>query len=158
MSTRDTTEQAELVPIEQAARRLGMRASAIRYYEQRALIQPAAQRSGRRWYTPDQLRRLAVIRYWQRSSLMSLDQIADILAGPDAGRRWNTTVQNQIDILERRIEQMRTAREHLQHLLAHHASSAPDGCPHYEALIWHLDHSDNHPGHDGRGTTPERCP
>ncbi|HUD36177.1 MAG TPA: MerR family transcriptional regulator [Streptosporangiaceae bacterium] len=41
------------------ARRLGLRASAIRYYEQRGLLNPVARRAGRRWYGPAQIRRLA---------------------------------------------------------------------------------------------------
>jgi DNA-binding transcriptional MerR regulator len=51
---------------------------------------------GRRWYGPRELRRLAIIRYWQEAGLMRLGDIGKILAGPEA----------------------------------------PDGCPHYEKLIW----------------------
>lgn len=40
----------ELVSIDEVARRLRLRASAIRYYEQRGLVQPASRRGGRRWY------------------------------------------------------------------------------------------------------------
>ena len=41
-----------LLPIDEVARRLGIRASAIRYYEDRGLIGPASRHSGRRWYGP----------------------------------------------------------------------------------------------------------
>src|ERR1700722_18584132 len=37
---------ADLVPIEEVARRLGLRASAIRYYEERGLVRPSARRAG----------------------------------------------------------------------------------------------------------------
>jgi DNA-binding transcriptional MerR regulator len=140
-------EQAQLVPIDEASRVLGLRASAIRYYEQRGLVQPAARRAGRRWYGPDQLRQLAIIRYWQQSAMMSLDQIADMLAGPSSGRRWNEAIEEHIDTLDQQIEQMQTARGHLEHLLSHHRDSSPDGCPHYETLIWHPEHNGRHPGH-----------
>jgi MerR family transcriptional regulator, copper efflux regulator len=127
---------AQLVPIDQAARRLGMQASAIRYYEERGLIQPAARRAGRRWYGPDQLRRLAIIRYWQTSALMSLDEIGDILAGPVATRSWSQIVDDRIENLRIQIERMAAAREFLQHIRVHHGTSAPDGCRHYETRMW----------------------
>src|ERR1700733_6174997 len=75
-----------LPPIDEVARRLGLRASAIRYYEERGLVRPASRQAGRRWYGPDEIRRLAIILYWQRYGLMSLEEIGDILAGPTATR------------------------------------------------------------------------
>ena len=73
--------EAELVPINEVARRLGLRASAIRYYEDRGLLRPSARRAGRRWYSPTDIRRLAIIGHWQRVGRMSLDEIGEILAG-----------------------------------------------------------------------------
>src|ERR1700759_3905262 len=93
-------QPADPIPIEEAARRLGLRASAIRYYEERGLVRPAARRAGRRWYGPAEIRRLAVIRYWQRSGLMSLDEIGDVLGGPDSTHAWP-------DLMRRRIEALR---------------------------------------------------
>ncbi|MBL7494682.1 MerR family transcriptional regulator [Frankia sp. AgB1.9] len=100
----------ELVPIDEVARRVGLRASAIRYYEQRGLIAPAVQSAGRRWYCPAEIRRLAVIRYWQRSALMSLDDIADLLASrPDPA--WKRVIEAQIESLQvRPIGSSRPAR------------------------------------------------
>jgi MerR family transcriptional regulator, copper efflux regulator len=125
-----------LVPIDEVARRLGLRASAIRYYEERGLIRAAARHAGRRWYGPDQLRRLAIIRYWQTSALMSLDEIGDILAGPTATRSWSRIIDDRIETLQNQIERMAAAREFLHHIRVHHRASAPDGCLHYETLIW----------------------
>jgi MerR family copper efflux transcriptional regulator len=68
------------VPIDEVARSLGLRASAIRYYEQRGLLSPASRQAGRRWYGPAGIRRLAIIRHWQEAGRMSRDEIADILA------------------------------------------------------------------------------
>jgi DNA-binding transcriptional MerR regulator len=133
-----STQEADpaLVPIDEVARRLGLRASAIRYYEERGLIRAASRRSGRRWYTLGQIRRLAIIHYWQTSALMSLEEIGDILAGPMADRSWGQVVDDRIQTLQDQIERMQAAKEFLQHLRGHHAESSPDGCPHYEALIW----------------------
>lgn len=126
---------AALVPIDEVARRLGLRASAIRYYEERGLIEPAARHAGRRWYDPGQIRRLAIIRFWQSSALMNLDEIGGILAGPAATRSWNQIVDDRIETLRVQIEHMTAAREFLQHIRVNHRTSPPDGCPHYETLI-----------------------
>lgn len=131
--TAGTEEQ--LVPIDVVARRLGVPASTIRYYEQRGLLDPVSRRSGKRWYGEGELRRLAIIRYWQESGLMSLDDIGEILAGPDGSGRWRELVDRQVRTLQEQIERMEAAREFLQHVASHH-ETAPDGCPHYEALIW----------------------
>ncbi|WP_157735003.1 MerR family transcriptional regulator [Pseudofrankia inefficax] len=133
----------ELVPIDEVARRVGLRASAIRYYEQRGLIAPAVRSAGRRWYRPAEIRRLAVIRYWQRSALMSLDDIADLLAGrPDP--TWARVIETQIESLQAKADRLRAARALLEHTLEHHRDAPPDGCPHYEQLIWT---SEGHAGH-----------
>lgn len=124
-----------LVPIDEVARRFGLRASTIRYYEERGLLEPVSRRSGRRWYGQAELRRLAIIRYWQESGLMSLAAIAEILAGPDGTDSWRALIDQQVRKLQERIERMQAARAFLEHVASHH-DSAPDGCPHYEALIW----------------------
>jgi MerR family transcriptional regulator, copper efflux regulator len=125
-----------LIPIDEAARRLGMRASAIRYYEERGLVRPASRRSGRRWYGPDELRRLAIVQYWQRAGQMSLDEIGDILAGPTATRGWTEIVTQRIDALRIQAELVNATREYLEHVLSHHRDAPPDGCRHYESLIF----------------------
>ena len=127
---------AELVPIDEVARRLGLRASAIRYYEERGLLQPSARRAGRRWYSPADIRRLAIIGHWQRVGQMSLEEIGEILAGPAATRGWAQIVHERIEALRLQAEQVNAAREHLEHVLSHHRDSPPDGCHHYESLIY----------------------
>lgn len=125
----------ELVPIDEVARRLGLRASAIRYYEQRGLVQPASRHSGRRWYGAAEVRRLAIIQHWQDAGRMSLEEIGGILAGPTANRGWGQVVADRIEALGAQIEQMAAARDFLRHVLAHHPDAAPDGCGHYEAIL-----------------------
>lgn len=134
--TTTTGDGADLVPIDEVARRLGLRSSAIRYYEERGLVTPATRHAGRRWYGPAEIRRLAIIGYWQSSGLMSLEQIADILAGPEATRGWTQVVEDHIQALREQISRMQAAHAFLEHTLVYHRDSSPDGCPHYEALIW----------------------
>jgi MerR family transcriptional regulator, copper efflux regulator len=134
--TQPDTELGDLVPIDEVARRLGLAASAIRYYEERGLVEPVSRHAGRRWYGPAEVRRLAIIRYWQAAGLMSLDEIADILAGPAATKGWTEVVERRVETLRVQIERMEAARGFLEHTLTFHRDSSPDGCPHYEALIW----------------------
>ena len=139
-----------LLPIDQVARRFGLRASALRYYEERGLLSPASRHSGRRWYGPDEVRRVAVVRYWQESGLMSLDEIAELLAGPKADRRWRKVIEQRIGFLRAQMEKMEEAKSYLEHVVSHHDYS-PDGCPYYEALLWGTSH--DHPLHfDHRAT------
>jgi MerR family copper efflux transcriptional regulator len=142
-----SAQQADtgLVPIDEVARRLGLRASAIRYYEERGLLQAASRHAGRRWYTPDQLRRLAIIQYWQASALMSLEEIGEILAGPAATRHWGEIIDGRVEALRLQIERMEAARTFLRHVRAHHQDSSPDGCSYYEQFIW----ADDRAGHPG---------
>jgi MerR family transcriptional regulator, copper efflux regulator len=132
MSETCARDETELIPIDEVARRLGIRASAIRYYEERGLVQSLSRHSGRRWYGPTGIRRLAIIQYWQRFGLMSLDEIRDILAGPGTTRGWAQIVQDRIDALRLQVERMNAASGYLEHVLSHHPDSAPDGCLHYE--------------------------
>ena len=129
--------ESDLLPIDEVARSLGLRASAIRYYEERGLVRPASRQAGRRWYGPDEIRRLAIILYWQRYGLMSLEEIGDILAGPTATRGWAQIVQERIEALRVQAERMDAARAHLEHVLSHHRDQAspPDGCHHYEEAL-----------------------
>jgi MerR family transcriptional regulator, copper efflux regulator len=133
--TQPTTDEG-VVPIDEVARRLGLRASAIRYYEECGLVEPISRHAGRRWYGSAEIRRLAVIRYWQSAGLMSLDEIRHVLEGPGADGGWTEVVERRMESLRVQIERMEAARGFLEHTLTFHRGSSPDGCPHYEALIW----------------------
>ena len=64
-----------------------------------------------------------------------------------ASSRWRQLVDGQLRALQHRIEQMEAARQFLEHVVSHH-DSAPDGCAHYERLIWDRPAS---PGHHNSG-------
>jgi MerR family transcriptional regulator, copper efflux regulator len=130
---------APLAPIDAVARRFRIPASTIRYYEERGLVLPVARHGGRRWYGENEIRRLAIIRYWQKFGRMSLAEIGQILAGSDATAAWQQVIRERIDALGEQIDSMRAAREHLEHVLDHHEHSPPDGCRHFETLIWDPD-------------------
>jgi MerR family redox-sensitive transcriptional activator SoxR len=69
----------ELLSISEVARRSGVAASALRFYEQRGLIESERAGSGHRRYQRAVLRRIAFVVFAQRIGL-TLDEIADELA------------------------------------------------------------------------------
>jgi hypothetical protein len=58
----------DLIPIGQAADRLGLSPSALRHYDERGLVSPFSRHAGRRMYGPEVLRRLAFIKIAQRAN------------------------------------------------------------------------------------------
>ena len=98
--------------ISEVARRSGVAASALRFYEDRGLIQSERLGKGQRRYPRSVLRRIAFIVFAQRIGL-SLDEIAGELAklpphraptGKDWSRlsnTWTTRIDERIAELER---------------------------------------------------------
>jgi DNA-binding transcriptional MerR regulator len=68
--------------IGEVAQRAGMSASRIRYYEARGLLPEPEREAGKRRYTEDVFRRLAIIAGAQRVGF-SLDEIRDLLGPRD---------------------------------------------------------------------------
>ncbi|MEU9836360.1 MerR family transcriptional regulator [Streptosporangium sp. NPDC048047] len=114
----------ELIPIGEAARRLGMSASALRYYDERGLVRPAGRSHGHRRYGPDELRRLAFIQIMQRLGLGTAAAVLD-----EPGERWRQTVGEQIDKLEELIGRAQSAQLFLRHALLCPAEHPARECP-----------------------------
>jgi DNA-binding transcriptional MerR regulator len=104
----------DLIPIGEAAARLGLSASAVRYYDERGLVCPKARQGGRRMYGPEELRRLAFIKVAQRLGLPPRTAAAVLDA---QGPSWHQTVRRQIDELDAVIAQARGAQSFLAHAL-----------------------------------------
>ena len=56
---------------------------------------------------------------------MSLDDIAEVLAGPGHNRRWHAILRTRITALEAKIVELRDAADLLEHILDHHPDEAP---------------------------------
>ena len=103
---------SNLLPIGEVARRSGVAASALRFYEQRGLISSERAGSGHRRYPRPVLRRIAFIVFAQRIGL-TLDEIGTELAKlpphhaptrQDWSRLsagWTSRIDERIDELER---------------------------------------------------------
>ena len=103
--------------IGQIAKRAGVNASALRFYEQKGLIQSLRSEGGRRLYPQDALRRIAFIRVAQGMGL-SLDEIAGALQGLPDGRTpdrhdWERIAGQWQMLLDRRIDALQLMKRKL---------------------------------------------
>lgn len=116
----------EPIPIEQAARRVGMAPSALRYYDERGLVTPVSRTGGRRWYGREELRRLAFIGIARRLGL-PLSAVAAVFDEPRPV--WQQVAQEQIAELDAVIERARVAQEFLRRAVDCPTDNPPRECP-----------------------------
>jgi len=107
----------ELIPIGEVASRAGLRASALRFYEEAGLLRPPARVSGRRRYEPSVLSRLAVIRLL-RDAGFTIREMRWLLAGGTARRRWRPVAEAKLQDINARIAEAQETRELIERALA----------------------------------------
>ena len=115
------------------AKRSGLPASALRYYEEKGLIASIGRHGLRRLYDPNVLEKLALISMG-RSAGFSLEEIAKMFAPdgrPRIDRRMLTTKADQLDAT---IKQLRAMRNGLRHAAECKAPSHME-CPTFRRLI-----------------------
>lgn len=106
-----------LLSIGQVAEASGLRTSALRYYEDVGLIQPAARIGGRRHYHPTVLARLTMIGLCQEIGF-TVREIGDFLsAGSQLEEHWRRLAQRKLEELDGHIKKARNARRLLQKAL-----------------------------------------
>jgi DNA-binding transcriptional MerR regulator len=114
-----------LVPIGEIARRTGVAASALRYYERIGLLAPAERVGRRRHYPPSVAERVALIRLYQDAGF-TLEEIGRMLAAGSQGRRgWGGLAERKVAELDARIADAQQARTLIEHAL---------DCPHDDLL------------------------
>ena len=106
-----------LIPIGETARRAGMAASALRFYEEQGLIASVRSEGGRRRYARSVLRRLAFIRAAQNVGL-TLEEIRDAMAALPRERTptpadWARLSASWRDRLDAQIEGLTALRDGL---------------------------------------------
>ena len=109
-----------LLTIGEVARRAGVRASAIRYYEEAGLLEEPERVGGKRRYDEEALRRLALIGGAKRAGF-TLSEIRTLLhgfpAGTGAAQRWHALASEKLIEVNEAIAQLRQTRELLEEAL-----------------------------------------
>jgi MerR family redox-sensitive transcriptional activator SoxR len=105
--------------ISEVARQVGLRSSAIRYYEQIGILPAPARRSGQRRYDQAVLHRLAVIQR-ARQTGFTLGEIRELFfgfrEGTPASQRWRKLSQRKLAELEKLSEQIKSMQGILRRL------------------------------------------
>ena len=119
--------------IGEVARRSGLPASALRYYEARGLIASTGRRGLRRTFDDGVLERLALIALGQAAGF-SLGEIARMIAPDGTPRIDRAWLSAKADALDETIRQIATLRDGLRHAAACSAPSHME-CRHFRRLV-----------------------
>lgn len=119
--------------INEVARRSGVTASALRYYEQKGLIASVGRSGLRRVFDVSVLERLALIALG-RSAGLSLNEIALMFANDGRVKVDRKLLADKADELDSSIRQMTTMRDGLRHAAACSAPSHME-CPKFRRLM-----------------------
>jgi MerR family redox-sensitive transcriptional activator SoxR len=106
-----------LLTISEVARRVGLRSSAIRYYEQLGIVPPAHRVSGQRRYDEAALYRLVTLQR-ARQIGFTLEEIRQLFFGFRAGtppsERWKKLSQRKLVELEQLVNEIKAIQAVLQ--------------------------------------------
>jgi DNA-binding transcriptional MerR regulator len=119
--------------INEVARRSGVPASALRYYEEKGLIRSVGRWGLRRVFSPGVLDQLALIALG-RSAGLSLDEIALMFAPDGRPKIDRKLLADKADELDKSIRQLTTMRDGLRHAAACSAPSHME-CPKFRRLM-----------------------
>lgn len=102
------------------AKRVGLRVSAIRYYESVGLIAPTRRAGGRRLYDESIFAAIAVVRLAQDAGF-TLAETRSLMSGFDHGTpasaRWQTMARRKLDDVTERIRKAERMKALLERLL-----------------------------------------
>jgi len=121
------------VDITEVARRSGVPASTLRFYEEKGLIASTGRRGLRRLFGPDVLERLALVALG-RAAGFSLDEIARMFATDGRPRIDRRVLMAKAEELDETIRQLRAMRDGLRHAAACTAPSHME-CPTFRRLL-----------------------
>ncbi|MEU1852188.1 helix-turn-helix domain-containing protein [Streptomyces sp. NPDC019990] len=119
--------------IAEVARRAGVAASTLRFYEEKGLIVSTGRRGLRRQYDPGVLERLALIALG-RTAGFSLEEIARMFTPDGRPRIDRRMLAGKADELDRRIRELRVLRDSLRHAAACPAPSHVE-CPTFRRIL-----------------------
>lgn len=119
--------------IAEVARRSGVPASTLRFYEEKGLIASVGRRGLRRLFEAEVLERLSLIALG-RVAGFSLDEIARMFAPDGRPRIDRAQLTAKADELDRTIERLAALRDGLRHAAACRAPSHME-CPRFRRIV-----------------------
>ena len=119
--------------ITEVAQRTGVRASTLRFYEEKGLIASIGRRGLRRTFDPGVLQRLALIKLG-RAAGFSLDEVARMFAPDGRPRIDRRMLAAKAEELDRTIGELSAMRDSLRHAVACPAPSHME-CPTFRRLL-----------------------
>lgn len=119
--------------ISEVAKRCGVPASTLRYYEEKGLIRSIGRRGLRRLFAPEVIERLALISMGSLAGL-SLDEIARMFAPDGRPRIDRKLLASKADEIEATIAKLTTMRDGLRHAAACPHPSHME-CPTFQRLL-----------------------
>ena len=119
--------------IAEVARRAGLPASTLRYYEERGLIASCGRRGLRRLFDVQVLERLALISLG-RSAGFTLDEIGGMFDADGRPRIDRLLLSAKADELDATIRRLTTMRDGLRHAAACPAPSHQE-CPTFRRIL-----------------------
>lgn len=128
-----TLSQGVCVDISEVAKRAGVPASTLRYYEDKGLITSIGRRGLRRLFSANVLDRLALIALG-RAAGFSLDEIAGMLGADGHPQIDRKLLADKADKLDRTIRKLMAMRDGLQHAAVCSAPSHME-CPKFRRLM-----------------------
>lgn len=119
--------------IAEVARRSGVPASTLRYYEEKGLIRSVGRQGLRRLFDANVLERLALIALGRAAGL-SLDEIAGMFAQDGKPAIDRQLLADKADELDKTIRKLTTMRDGLRHAATCSAPSHLE-CPKFRRLM-----------------------
>jgi DNA-binding transcriptional MerR regulator len=119
--------------ITEVARRSGVPASTLRFYEEKGLIASIGRRGLRRLFDARVVERLALLALG-RASGFSLEEMAHLFSGNDRPRIDKQLLTAKADQLDKTIKELTAMRDGLRHAVACRAPSHME-CPTFQRLL-----------------------
>ena len=123
----------KLIDISEVSKQSGLSAAALRYYEEKGLIESLGRRGLRRTFDPDVLGRLSLIALAQMAGF-SLDQIAVMLGNTKKPQVDKALLSSKAEELGHMIRQLNALKAGLEHAAQCPAPSHME-CPSFQRLI-----------------------
>lgn len=123
----------KLLDIGKVVKASGVKASALRYYEQKGLIRSISRHGLRRQYEPQVLQTLTLINLGRLAGL-SLDEIATMFTNKRDLAIDRDMLQNKVDELDHTIKKLSLVKDTMQHVVTC-PSEDHLACPSFQQLL-----------------------